>query len=167
MTPIRSAFMLIAFVISSCGSAVDHRDEISQLESSLQKEPNQDTLEKLVELYLEMAEATQGDERLEYTWKAGEAARSARNFPVAETSFKTLYEQYPDSPQASKALFLHAFMSDEDLKAYDKARTLYQTFIERYPDSDFNDDAQFLLENLGKSDEEMLEMLTKRNQQAE
>ena len=167
MTPIHSVFLLTAFFLWSCGATVDHTNEISQLEASLQKEPNQETLEQLVKLYLEMSEVTQGEEKLEYTWKAGEVARSARNFTVAEASFKILYEQYPDSPQASKALFLHAFMSDEDLKAYDKAQSLYQTFIEKYPDSDFNDDAQFLLENLGKSDEEMLEMLSKKNQQPE
>jgi len=167
MTPIHYVFLLSAFFLCSCGATVDHTSEISQLEASLQKEPNQETLEQLVKLYLEMSAAKEGEEKLEYTWKAGEAARSARNFTVAETSFKMLYEQYPDSPEASKALFLHAFMSDEDLKAYDKARSLYQTFIEKYPNSDFNDDARFLLENLGKSDAEMLEMLSKKNPQPE
>ena len=74
MRPIRSAFLLLAVLIYSCGSAVDHTKEISQLERSLQKEPNQETLEKLVNLYLDMAEASEGEDKLEYTGKAGEAA---------------------------------------------------------------------------------------------
>ncbi len=157
-------FLLSFVVIAGCRGKVDHTTEINNLETALQSSPNPEVLEKLVTLYLEMADATQGDEKLEYMWKAGEAARSARNFEVAEQSFKFLYENHPDSPQASKALFLHAFMTDEDLEAFDKAKVLYQSFIDKYPDSDFNDDAQFLLKNLGKSDEEMLEMLSKQAQ---
>ncbi len=138
-------------------------EEIKALESKLAEQPSQEILAELLELYQKMAASTTGEEHLDYLWKAGETARASKNFVVAERIFKDLYENHSQSDLASKALFLHAFMSDEDQKDFDKARLLYQEFLEKYPESDFSDDAQFLLDNLGKSDEEILELLSKSN----
>ncbi len=150
-------------LVIGCRSETEVKSEIAALELALQQEPNTEILDTLIGLYDEMAGLAKGEERLEYIWKRGEAARSAGQIELAETSFEELYMNHPESPQAPKALFLHAFMCDEDLKNYDKAKVLYTQFLEKHPESDFSDDAQFLLQNLGKSDEEMLEILSKRN----
>ena len=91
-----------------------------------------------------------------YLHKAGETARSLRSFPRALEMYDWIYEKYPDSPKASQALFLKAFTYDNDLKKTEEARALYQEFLEKYPNDDFADDTQFLLDNLGKNDEEII-----------
>jgi tetratricopeptide (TPR) repeat protein len=152
----------ILFLLVACKtSSPKATEEIATLEAKLTEQPSQEILKQLLVLYQQMVSKTEGDESLEYLWKAGETARAVQDFTAAEKIFQDIYNNHADSELASKAMFLHAFMCDEDLKQYDRAKELYQTFIDKYPNSDFFDDAQFLLENIGKSDEEMLELLSK------
>ncbi len=158
----RFALLLFILVLLACSSGSPKLEgDIAALETKLAEQPSQEVLIQLQELYQEMANNSRGEERLEYLWKSGETARAAKNFALAESVFIELSENQENLDLASKALFLHAFMCDEDLKEYDKASVLYRKFLEKYPDSDFADDAQFLLENLGKTDEEMLEILNR------
>lgn len=157
-----SAMLFLSLILLACGSGSPKTEgEIAALEAKLAEQPNQEVLTQLQDLYQQMANNTRGEERLDYLWKSGETARAAKNFVLAESVFTELSENQENPDLASKALFLHAFMCDEDLKEYDRASVLYRKFLEKYPDSDFADDAQFLLENLGKTDEEMLEILNK------
>ncbi|MBX2876266.1 MAG: tetratricopeptide repeat protein [Saprospiraceae bacterium] len=89
--------------------------------------------------------------------KAGEAARATRAFNSALDIYDRLYKRYPDFEKAPQALFLMAFTLDNDLQRHDEAKTLYESFLEKYPDDDFADDTQFLLKNLGKTDEEIIQ----------
>ena len=155
--------LILLLALGCSGTTKQTEEEIATLETKLAEQPSEEVLQQLLGLYKEMASKSKGDKHLDYLWKAGETARAAREFDTAEAIFMDLYAQNESPDLATKALFLHAFMCDEDLKQYDKAKMLYQRFLEKYPDSDFSDDAQFLLENLGKSDEEMLQLLNKSN----
>ena len=93
----------------------------------------------------------------EYLLKGGETARAIRNFNKALSIYDNVLTNFPDHPKAAQALFLKAFTLDNDLNKSDEARPLYTSFLEKYPDNDFADDTQFLLNNLGKSDEEIIE----------
>lgn len=88
--------------------------------------------------------------------KAAETARSIRVFPKALAIYEWIYTSFPNYEKAPQALFLHAFTLDNDLKKYEEAKKLYEEFLQKYPDNDFADDTQFLLENLGKSEEELI-----------
>ena len=88
--------------------------------------------------------------------KAGEMARYVKAFPKALEYYEWINTKYPDFEKAPQALFLRAFTLDNDLKRYDEARALYEEFLAKYPNDDFADDTQFLLENLGKDDEEII-----------
>lgn len=152
-------FIAIIFMLACNNSTTKIEEEISNLEAQLAQQPSEEILQKLLTLYKDMAARTSDETHLDYLWKAGETARAAKEFDTAESIFMELYAQNDHPDIATKALFLHAFMCDEDLKQYDKAKGLYEQFLQKHPDSDFSDDAEFLLKNLGKSDEEMLEML--------
>jgi tetratricopeptide (TPR) repeat protein len=159
--------ILVSCLIACDSESTKTIEEIASLEAKLAEQPSQQVLQELLALYQDMAGRTKGEKRLDYLWKAGETARASRDFQTAESIFKELYENNKDTDLAAKSMFLHAFMCDEDLKDYEKARGIYQNFLTSYPDSDFNDDAQFLLDNLGKSDEEMLELLSKSKPESE
>ena len=96
--------------------------------------------------------------------KAGEAARATRAFNAALDIYERLYERYPDFEKAPQALFLMAFTLDNDLQRHAEAKALYETFLEKYPNDDFADDTQFLLQNLGKTDEEIIQSFESQNQ---
>lgn len=98
------------------------------------------------------------------TWlhRAAETARSIKLFPKAIEFYEWIYNGYPNSEKAPQALFLHGFTLDNDLKQYDEAKKQYEAFIKKYPDNEFADDAQFLLNNLGKSEEELIRSFEKK-----
>jgi len=89
--------------------------------------------------------------------KAGEVARSIRAFKKAIEIYDTIYEKYPASKQAPQALFMKAFTYDNEMGEKEKAKELYTLFLEKYPNDDFADDTKFLLENLFKSNEEIIQ----------
>ena len=89
--------------------------------------------------------------------RAAETARTIRSFPKALELYERITERYPDHPKASQALFLRAFTLDNDVKDLENARRLYEEFLEKYPDNEFADDTEFLLKNLGKDDQEIIE----------
>lgn len=70
--------------------------------------------------------------------------------------YHKLRTDYPSYSKAGEALFMEAFTYDENLKDYEKAKPLYEKFIEEYPGHTFADDARIMLNNLGKSSEEMI-----------
>jgi TolA-binding protein len=99
-----------------------------------------------------------------YLHRGAETARSIRVFPKAMEFYQWIYSKYPDSDRAPQAMFLHAFTLDNDMKQYEEAKTLYETFLSKYPENDFADDTQFLLENLGKSEEELIKSFEEKAQ---
>lgn len=94
-----------------------------------------------------------------------EAARTAgyiRSFPKAVELYEWVYSAYPDYDKASQALFMMAFTYDNEMRNVDRAKVLYEEFLQKYPTDDFADDALVLLQNLGKSEEEILKNLQKK-----
>lgn len=92
----------------------------------------------------------------ELAHKAGEMARSVSHFARAVELYDWVYHRYPDHPKAPQALFMKAFIYSDDLKDTAKARQAFEEFLARFPNDGFADDAQFLLDNLGKPDEEII-----------
>ena len=92
----------------------------------------------------------------EYLFKAGETARSIRQFPKAIDIYNWIYNKFQGNEKAPQALFLKAFTLDNDLKQKDAAKKLYEEFLKKYPTNDFADDTEFLLKNLGVSDDDII-----------
>ena len=90
-------------------------------------------------------------------FKAAETARAMRNFGKAIELYDNIYDNYQDYEKHAQTLFLKAFTLDNDLKRHDEAKGLYELFLKKYPENDFADDTEFLLANLGKSDEEIIQ----------
>lgn len=98
----------------------------------------------------------------DYLYHAGETARAIRSFPKAIQIYNWIKEAFPQYDKLSQVLFLKAFTYDNDLENKTKAKSLYEEFLRKYPEDDFADDTQFLLENLGKDDEEIIKEFSKQ-----
>ena len=94
--------------------------------------------------------------------KAAETARTLGAIDKSLDIYDWVLEQYPNHKRAPQALFLKAFTYDSNLKDFDNARKYYLEFLEKYPDDQFAPSAQFLLDNLGKDDEELLKSLQEK-----
>lgn len=104
----------------------------------------------------------QGEQVPNLLYQAAETARTAQAFTKAIELYDLLIDKQPDFPKVPQAMFLKAFTLDNDLRRLDEAREMYERFLARYPQDEFADDAQFLLENLGRSDEEIIESFDQR-----
>jgi len=94
--------------------------------------------------------------------KAAETARSLNTINRALSLYNWIIERYPDHPRTRQALFLKAFTYDSNMGDVENARKYYNEFLEKYPEGEFSQDARFLLENLGKDDQELLEILQQK-----
>lgn len=94
-----------------------------------------------------------------YLFKAAEVATVQRQYAKAVELYGRIENEFSSHPRAPQALFMQAFTYDENLGQLETAREKYQQFIAKYPQHDFADDAQVMLDNLGKSDEEILREL--------
>ena len=61
-------------------------------------------------------------------------------------------------------MFLKGFIIENNIKDDSLALKVYQDFRAKYPEHNLADDAQFLIENIGKSDEEILQMIENKRE---
>lgn len=90
---------------------------------------------------------------------AAEVSRNIKTFDKTLYLYDWIIDKYPQYERAPTALFMKGFILENELQNQEKAREVYRTFLEKYPAHDLADDVQFLLDNLGKSNEEILEMI--------
>lgn len=99
----------------------------------------------------------------DYLYKAGEMAM-AFELPVeAIKYFDKLYNEYPDFSKRPYALFLRAFVIENQTKNYEEAKRLYNKFIMEYPTHEMADDAAYSIENMGKSPEQLIREFEKQD----
>ena len=89
-------------------------------------------------------------------YRAGEIARMNGQFEKALEIYEGIIGKHTEAPEAARALFMKGFTLDNDLKRLDEAKAVYEDFLQKYPNDDFADDANFLLKNLGKTEEEII-----------
>ncbi len=90
-------------------------------------------------------------------FEAADVAGALRDYQRALDIYERINVAYSDYQKAPEALFMRAFTLDAELKRYDEAKVYYQEFLEQYPDHELAPSAKFSLENLGKSEEEIIQ----------
>lgn len=92
-------------------------------------------------------------------FNAAEVAKSLKSFNKSFALFDWLMNKYPDHPKAPTGLFLKGFILENELNNNKGAKVFYEEFLDKYPNHDLADDVEFLISNLGKTNEEILEMI--------
>lgn len=120
---------------------------------------------KVVKLYNQLATEYPDDPKApELLFKAGEVSMGINMDFDALGYFQRIERDYPNFDKAPHALFLQAFIWDNKLNDDSKAEFLYKQFLEKYPNHEMAKDAQFSIDNLGKSDEELIKEFEKKQQ---
>ncbi|MDF1699287.1 MAG: hypothetical protein P1U56_25755 [Saprospiraceae bacterium] len=101
----------------------------------------------------------------EYLYRAAEMARTIKTYPKALSIFDWIEEKYPNFEKTPTTVFLKGFMLENELNNKEAAREIYNRFLENYPKDDLADDVKFLLENIDKSDEEIMKMIDQKSNQ--
>jgi len=119
---------------------------------------------KLADFYMQYAITNKADTNSPTNvFKAADIYSNFRKPNKAITAYKTILEKYPNSKNASAALFLTAFIYEDQLHDLANAEKYYKLYLEKYPESDFADDAEISLKNLGKTPEQLIEEFEKNN----
>jgi TolA-binding protein len=120
---------------------------------------------ELMKLYVEYSDTYKKDTIVAtYLFKAGELSMNMNNPQKALELFERVYKEHPDYQKAADCMFLKGFIYDNMLQDLEKAKNAYIDFIKKYPTHAFADDAQVLLQNLGKSPEELIKQFEEKNQ---
>lgn len=96
--------------------------------------------------------------------KAAETARNIGAVKYAIALYDDVLNKFPNYSKVSQALFLKAFTLENNLKKKDEAKALYQEFIQKYPNDEFAESAQFMLENIDKTNAEIIKEFEKNRQ---
>jgi outer membrane protein assembly factor BamD (BamD/ComL family) len=99
----------------------------------------------------------------DYLFKAGEIATAIQQYPQALGYYQTIVEKYPEYKLVQESLFLQASLLDNYLNQDEKAKVAYEQLIQKYPKSIYYNDAKAAINNLGKSDEQLIKEFKKKN----
>jgi len=99
----------------------------------------------------------------EYLYRAAEMARTLKTYPKALSIFDWIEEKYPNFEKTPTTVFLKGFMLENELNNKEAARDVYNKFLTNYPKNDLVDDVQFLLDNIDKTDEEIMKMIDEKS----
>lgn len=120
---------------------------------------------RIAEAYSNLLQTRNTDKSVDLLLKAGGLAKTIGNANKAIQLYYNVGEKMPQHPKAPTALFMMAFIYENDLKDLDKAKATYEEFLKRYPkDPDYADDAQNALKYLGLSADEIIKRFEKNPQ---
>ena len=180
MTKFNSIYCLVIIVaLSACSNGAKKNviekpseavyiHQIDSMEKLLYANPdagfNKDAAQKTVNVYANIVKDYPSTKLgAEYLFKAGEISSSLNHSQEAINFFKTVYENYPDFKKASYCLFLQAFIYENQLHQLGEAEQLYREVIKKFPDERIAQDAKACIDNLGKTDEELIKEFEAKN----
>lgn len=91
--------------------------------------------------------------------KAGQVAQSVGDFKQAEILLNECNTAFPKFRNRGAVLFILAQLYDDVamINNEDKAKAIYEEIIQSYPNSPWARDAKICIDNLGKTDEELVQ----------
>ena len=120
---------------------------------------------QISESYSIVLEGKNANKQVNILMKAAGLAKAVGEPNRALRLYYNVAEKLPDHPKAPTALFMTAFIYENDVKDLDKAKSTYELFLERYPnDPDYVDDATQALKFLGMSPEEIVKQFEQKLQ---
>lgn len=96
-------------------------------------------------------------------FKASNVSMNTKDYNKAVSYLDKLILNYPKSDKTPMALFLLAFIYENNLNDIAKASLLYNQFIKEYPNHEMAASAKSSLENIGKPVEELIQEFDKGN----
>jgi hypothetical protein len=166
-----SFFGLLIFIslLSACGTdavkdpALAEKAVIDSLEAVLFADEsgmdNRAAAQLIVKSYASFYQKYPKDSAaVDMLFKAGEVSMGLGDGRLAVKYFGTVAEQHPTFSKAPEALFLQGFCEETLNGDMQQAEFFYKDFIAKYPDHVLVKDAQFSIQNLGLSEEELIKM---------
>ena len=78
-----------------------------------------------------------------------------KDYPTAIKLYSQIDKKYPDSEKSPNALFMIGYIYANELNDHDKAKKAYKYFIDKYPNHVLVSSAQWEIDNMGKTLEQL------------
>ena len=166
----------VAFLLASCGNESHSgkmgppRDQyvaqIKNLEAEMHKVPElkNETAILAIQAYSDFATYYPTDTLApDYLFKAGQVATAAKKYKQALSIYQSITSKYPDFKYASESLYLQGFLLDNFMNDDAGAKIIYEEIISKYPNTTLAKDSKAAINNLGKTDEQIIEEFNKTN----
>ena len=155
--------LLITVMITACQSPRD--ESIANIENTEMEVFSENGMidrnrvDELIETYVGFADEFPEDTLApDYLFKAGDISMNTNRSRQAIRFYDRIITEFPDYKKTPEAMFLKAYVYENNLGRLDKAKEIYETFLTLYPNNEFADDAEVSLRFLGKSPEELIEI---------
>lgn len=102
----------------------------------------------------------------DFLFKAGEISTATQQYAQALTYYETITTKYPEFKLTPESLYLQGYLLDNFLNDEAKAKVIYEMVIAKYPGLPYASDAKAAIQNLGKSDEELIREFEKKNKKS-
>ena len=99
----------------------------------------------------------------DFLFKAGEISTANQQYTSALTYYQTITSKYPKFKLVPESLYLQGYLLDNFLNDDAKAKIIYEQVIAKYPSLPYASDAKAAINNLGKTDEELIREFEKKN----
>ena len=99
-----------------------------------------------------------------YLFRAADVSVGVGEYQLAIDYWEQMQEQYKEHEKAPIALFFQGFTCENNLKDKTKASAYYQAFLSKYPNHQYADQIKLLLEQMDKTDEELIKEFKKRQE---
>ncbi|MEQ8908908.1 MAG: tetratricopeptide repeat protein [Vicingaceae bacterium] len=142
-------------------------EEIGKREKALNEDTanvNRQLAAQLMEAYVVYAERFPNyEEAADRLFKAGELAMGLGHKVQSIKYFDKVYNDFRDYEKRPYALFMKAFVLENQAMQYDQAKEVYEKFLSEFPSHPMADDAEYSIKNMGKSPEELIREFERRD----
>jgi TolA-binding protein len=158
------SFLILSLIaLFSCSDPkADLIKEIDTLSTVMKAEdfPSEENMNKIVGLYnLYLLTYPEDELALNYMELKAKYLSANNDYAGAIKAYDDIIAKFPEGNRKADALFMQAFIYEDNMLDLGSAEAKYQSFIEQYPKHELVHDAQFAIENLSLSDEELFEKL--------
>lgn len=112
---------------------------------------------ELVDAYEEYSNANPDEELAgEYLFRAGDICMNTEYPEKAIEIYTRVFRDFTAYEKRPESLFLIAYIYETQLLNFEQAELSYRQFLELYPNHELADDAEILLQHLGKSADDLV-----------
>ena len=164
----RLMLALICFPFCLWGQVDSFLNQINELELVLQAAEDVNWSKEQAETYIALIQSfaasyPKEEKSPELLFRAGDVSVGLRQYKQAIAIWDQLIQQYPEHALHARSLFFKGFVFDTKLSDIERARTAYRLFLESYPEHELSATASLLLQQLGSTDQDLIEPHKKQN----
>lgn len=143
---------------------LEKREKINSLHYEFLNTNDLLTANKLIDEYQKYFTQYKSDTtNINFLYNKAVTEFSINKFSEAVSTIDTLLFNYSSKHLRAESMMFKAFIYENRLKQYQKAEKTYQNIIRYFPGTEYAKSAEVNLNNLGKTDEELLKELKAKN----